>query len=306
MVRKALCFVTVFFLFTVPQALAQSQEPAQAPSTPAPAQPQAAPAGAIAAATRSEVECSGFITATPVPSDVYVFDGADNDFRSPYRQYVTRDFVYLRTQKGSAAVGSEYRLVRQATASTIGSGGSQLPLFGRATWYSAQERSISSLGQAYEDVGRVKVIAVAPEGAVAEVTFACGLVAPDDLAIPYQAREIPTYDPSLKVDRFAPMKEGRKPGEIVAAAGNAGALGNGSLAYVSLGEGDGARPGQRYRILHADRDFVGGSWLSKPYQAPPAETVGELVILFAQERSSVGIVISNVREISLGDAVAPE
>jgi hypothetical protein len=183
-------------------------------------------------------------------------------------------------------------------------GGPQLPLYGRAIWYSGQGRAIRSLGETYEDVGKVKVIATTRQGLVAQVTFACGPLARNDIAIPFQPRPIPSYDRSLKFDRFTPLPEKSTKGFIAAAQGNAGALSNDSVAYVSLGAKDGAQAGQRYRIFHVDRDLLGG-W--RPWgNNTPTETIGELVILFAEETSSVGIVTSNVREIYLGDGVTPE
>jgi hypothetical protein len=239
-----------------------------------------------------------------VPTDVYIFDGADNDFRSPYRQFKPGEYVFLRgVTKGGAGVGSEYRIIRPSTGSLLG-GGAQLPMFGRATWYPGQAGAISSLGQAYEDVGRVKVTAETAQGAVAQVTFACAPIVPNDIAVPFKAREIPVYDPTVTVDRFAVVPEGKKAGAITAAHGNDGALGKGGVAYVSLGETDGVRAGQRYRIFHRDREVMRGGW--RLSQTPPTETVGEMVILYTQEKSSVGIVVKIFRDITLGDGVTLE
>jgi hypothetical protein len=281
--------VGVSLLFFVARGLAQTPE-ASADAT-----------QSIPAASLSEIECSGFIAGSAAPAESYVFDGADNDFRQYFRQFTEGDFVYLQSG-GSAAVGTEYRLVRPATGSAVG--GEQLPIFGRATWYPGQNRYISSLGHAYEDVGRVKVVAVTSQGSVAQVTFSCAPAAPNDLAIPFRAREIPGYNPSLTVDRFAAVGEGKRHGSIVASSANEGALRNGSIAYVDLGEPDGAKAGQRYRIFHSDREVLSGAF--RFYKTPPIETVGELVILFTEERSSVGVVISTFRDVSLGDGIAPE
>jgi hypothetical protein len=296
-----------------PQAPEAAPAPAPAPqAAPAPAPepaPEQAPeavtaAPAIPAATESDIECAGFITANSVPTDVYVFDGADNDYRSPFRQFVQGEYVYLRgAKKGGGGVGSQYRIVRPSTGSLLGGGG-QLPMFGRATWYPGQDWAISALGQAYEDVGRVKVTAVTPHGAVAQVTFSCGPIVPYDIAVPFKAREIPTYDPTVAIERFAVVAKSKKTGAITAARGNDGVLGNGGIAYISRGEKDGVQAGERYRIFHRDREVMRGGW--RLSETPPAETVGEMVILFTQERSSVGIVVRCFRDITLGDGVSLE
>jgi hypothetical protein len=63
--RKILIPVGVSFLLGVTCAFAQ-----QAMNT------QSAP---IPAATRSEMDCSGFIAGTPLSEDLSILDGADND-----------------------------------------------------------------------------------------------------------------------------------------------------------------------------------------------------------------------------------
>jgi len=303
LLQKILSFAGVLLITAAPAAAnpapTQAQEAASTSSVPAATEGQTALS--VPAASLSKIECSGFISSS-LSSDFYIGDGADNDFQSPYRQFTTGDFVYLRGGQKTPAAGTEYRVVRFATASILSP--DRLPTFGRATWYRGQGRAIGSLGQAYDDVGRVRVVSSTSEGVVAEVTFSCAPMTAYDLAMPFQARPIPTYDPSVSFDRFAPLAENRRTGTITAAAGNDGALGNGSVAYLDLGQRDGARAGQRYRVVHTAREVLVGGW--KTHGPRPVETIGEMIILFTDEKSSVGVVISNVREISLGDGVVRE
>ncbi len=293
MQRKIFSLAGMFFLLAMAHGLAEA--------------PETAPVTSIPAATRSEVECSGFIVANPVPTDVYVFDGADNDFRSPYHEFTTGKFVYLRSgKKQNIAAGTEYRLVRPATISVFGEilydGLGPIRSFGHNSRYPGQGRAMRSLGHAYEDIGKVNVVADTPAGAVAEVTFSCGPIVLGDIAMPFQTREIPAYTPSAHFDPFA-LPEGKLTGFITAGAGNTGQLRAGSLVYVNLGEQTGARPGQRYRIFHVDR-IRSIRWMAGP--EPPTESLGELVILSTQERASVAIVVSTTREASAGDGVVLE
>ncbi len=265
----------------------------------------------IPAATRSQVECSGFITSDRVPNTIYVVDGADNDLYEALREFTPGDFVYLRNRhREGFAVGTAYSLVRPEigfllrTSWTPGQLARQIQPSG--SWYSGQQWNIRSLGQPYEDVGQVKVVAVTHYGAVAQVTFACGPINPGDIAVPYQAREIPEYTPPTKFDRFAP-RNGKMEGAIVAASNAANFLAKGSIAYLNLGERDGAHPGQRYRIFAIFRDHLIEGWEGiLRFPETPRESVGELVILSTQKKSSVGIVVTSTREISVGDGVELE
>jgi hypothetical protein len=272
--RKLIVLAGVFLLCAVTRGLAQ--EPA-------------AEAAAIPAATQSEMDCSGFIAGSPVSTDLYVLDGADNDSRTDVHQFSAGDFVYLRSRSGGGfAVGNEFSVVRPAKELT------------RTKWYEGQGGSVSSLGTLYEDLGKAKVIRVTPHGAVAEVTFACGPISPDDIVLPYQARVIPQYTPAAQLDRFA-LPNGKLAGAITAAANNAGALGKGRIAYVNLGREDGVSPGQRFRIFRIFREQTGEGFWASP--ETPRETLGELVILSTQDRSSVAIVVSSTRDIALGDGI---
>ena len=277
MYRKLILLAGVLLLLAVTRGLAQ--EPA-------------AEAPAIPAASQSEIDCSGFISGSPVSTERYVFDGADNDFHSPVHQFAAGDFVYLRSRTGGGfAVGNEFSVVRSAKELM------------RVKRYEGQGSSVRSLGSAYEDLGKVKVIRMTPHGAVAEVTFACGPIRPGDIVVPPQARVSPQYTPAAQFDRFV-LPNGKLVGAITAAANNASTVGTGRIAYVNLGREDGVRLGQRFRIFRIFREETGeGLWA---FPETPRESLGELIILSTQERSSVAMVVSCTREIALGDGIELE
>jgi len=121
--------------------------------------------------------------------------------------------------------------------------------------------------------------------------------------LPYEARPIPQYTPTAHLDRFA-LPNGKLVGAITAGRDNTGTLGVGRIAYVNLGQEDGVRPGQRFRVFHIFREHTGAGFWAHP--ETPRETLGELVILSTQARSSVAMVISSLREITLGDGIELE
>jgi hypothetical protein len=279
-VRQCLSVSVMVLLLVVAAGFAQQQVA------------ETTPPAAIPVASQAKVECSGVIADDYIPKDVVLSGGQDNDHLQPLRQFGTGDVVYLRLNGGaSVAVGSEYRLVRRPKEQF------------RTTWYSGQQQWWSSynVGLLYEDVGLVKVKQLTDNGAVAEVTLACRSIYPGDVAIPYQARPIPEYVPTAHWDQYAPAN-GKLDGLIVAAGEDTLMLGTGSIAYINLGEDDGARPGQRYRIF---RTFKDRAWALAPPETP-RETTGELVILTTAKKGSVGIVVNSIREIGLRDGVELE
>jgi len=237
----------------------------------------------LPAATPSQADCTGFITASNVPTNIIVRSGADNDLESPLRQFTLGDAVYLYSRGNPQfSVGEQFSLVRPAKE-----------LF-RTTRYSGEHWSIRGLGKPYEDAGRIQVTQVTPQGAVAEVIFSCGPIHPGDIAVPYQPRPIPEYVPA-KLDRFA-LRAGKIHGAIVAARNNFASLANGDIVYLDFGEKNGARVGQLYRVYYSTN--------AKPSE--PRETVGEAVVLSTQERSAVAIIVNCTRDINVGYGVELE
>lgn len=291
MKRIAALSVGVFFLASI-SALAGSPESTSAQKP-------------IPATTQGQMECTGFISAAPVPDDVNVEGGADNDFNNTWHAFTTGDYVYLQTQHGTGPVlGEEFRLVRPEADDTLQSwiraGLGPMPDFGYRDWYAWQGYDIRKLGRPYRDTGRVKVIKLTPYGAVAKVLFACTAVNKGDLALPYSPRTAPTYVPTVHLDRFA-LSNGKQTGAITAIRDNAGVAGAGDIVYLNIGQGV-AQPGQKYRIIRVL--LPGHTLLVAP--SLPDETIGELVVLWAQDKSAVAVIVSALRQIQPGDAIQLE
>jgi hypothetical protein len=252
---------------------------------------QTPPVLPIPAATPSQADCTGFISASNVPTDIVVLDGANNDLESPIRQFTPSESIYL-SSRGSArfSVGEQFSLVRPAKK-----------VF-RTTRYNGEHWTVRSLGTPYEDVGRVQVTHVTPDGAVAAVSFACEPIYPGDIAVPYQPRAVPDYLPTT-LDRF-PIPTGKTPGTIVAARNNFAAVGIGDIVYLNFGEKNGARVGQRYRVYYSLSSPGRRGWFTYPSQ--PRESVGEIVVLSTQEKSAAAIIVNSTREINLGYGVELE
>jgi hypothetical protein len=243
-------------------------------------------------ATRSQVDCTGFIAETEIPRDLLVLGGADDDFHSVSRQFVKDESIYISKHKeGDIAVGTEYSVVRAAHE-----------LF-RTMRYQGERGEIGKLGIPYEDVATVKVTHVNPEGAVALVTFSCGAIMPGDTLVPFQPRAIPEYTVSAPLDPFLPLDSSKQHGRIAAGRNNVGNVGREIVVYLDLGEKDGAKPGARYRIYKLLAPHSTG-FLTQ--EKTPPETVGEAVVLSVKGKSSVAMIVASYREISAGDYVEAE
>ena len=275
MSTKTLSVAVACVIFSV--ALAQGQQT-----------PSASP---IPAASPSQADCTGFITSSPVPADMIVRDGADNDFQAPIREFWHGDSVYLHGRNNAKfSVGDEFSIVRRAKE-----------LF-RTTRYDGEHWAIRGLGRPYEDAGRVQVTHVTSQGTVAEVRFNCGPILPGDIAMPYQPRPIPDYVPTT-LDRFA-VSNGKTRGVIVAARNNYDTVADGAIVYLNLGQEKGAKVGQLYRVYF--RVLAPAHWPVLGHAPEPRETVGEIVLLSVQQKSSVGIVVNSARDVDVGYGVELE
>jgi hypothetical protein len=223
-------------------------------------------------------------------TDIIVRDGANNDLESAIRGFSPSESIYLYSRNGKFSVGDQFSIVRPAEE-----------LF-RTTRYNGEHWSIHALGNPYEDVGRVQVTQVTSKGAVAEVSFTCGPIYPGDLALPYQPRPIPNYVPA-ELDRFVPP-DGKIQGTITAARSNFASLGKGDIVYLNFGGKQGAQVGQKYRVYYTVSSRGHGTVLAR--HPIPRETVGEIVVLSAQEKSSVAIVVNCTRDINVGYGVELE
>ncbi len=274
-------------------------------------QPVPSQAHPVPAATFSQFACSGFISAQPIPSTIRVFNGADNDLYEPLHEFNPGDYVYLRRSSGEPLVaGQSYSLIRPEDG--FGLQPAWLPgmleneILPPASRYALQRRKIKSLGRPYENTGIVRVVKVTPQGAIAKVIFTCNGVNVQDIAIPYVPQPVPQYVPATHLARFA-LPDGKLEGIIVGAAGSAAYLAQGSIGFLNVGVNDGVRPGQRFRIFAVFRDNLPEDLAgSKPRGRTPLETVGELIVLHVQQKSSVGIVVTSLREIAIGDSVELE
>ena len=133
-----------------------------------------------------------------------VLDGADNDLESALRQFTPRESIYLYSRSnGKFSVGAQFSLVRPAKN-----------VF-RTTRYCGGHWSFHALGNPYEDVGRVQVTRVTPEGQSPSRASPASPFIPAILRCPINPDPFPTTYPQ-RLDRFA-LPNGNIQGTLMAA-----------------------------------------------------------------------------------------
>jgi hypothetical protein len=260
---------------------------------PAPSQETALiPEGTIPVASSTQADCSGFLAEQPVPPELFVAGGSDDDFHSRVRQFVMGETIFIRERHvGDIDVGTDFMVVRPAKY-----------LF-ETERYSGEARDLRKLGKPYENVAHVLVTHEGPDGVLAKVLSSCEPIMPGDALVPFQARDIPVHTLSPPLDHFPPSGKSNQQGRITASRDNFGFLGQENIIHLSVGENDGARPGQRYRIYKVLPPHPTG--LLTAEKTPP-ETIGEAIVIFTEQKSSVAIIVSSYREVSSGDYVVAE
>lgn len=268
-------------------------------------------------ASPKDVYCSGFLSSTPLPSEVEIVMGEDAVGRIIYPQY---DYVYLgKGADGGLTVGQRFQIVRPVDSPSS----PEIEAFKnehhltremRKPWYKKEY-----LGQYYQDIGQLEVRIVHPTIATALVTQACDAPNTGDILIPYQERPTPDYKPSDKFDHFAPPS-GKAVGTVLPGKDFDYTMGQGDVLYAALGSNQGLKVGDYIRLFRAatGTDFEGYKGMSRgqwrryrsmpegvlvPLVPPdlPREVLGEALVVRVDGSTATAIITFSLREIHAGD-----
>src|SRR5262249_13081685 len=133
------------------------------------------------------------VVTTHAPShEIYVISGPESDHKLTFW---TGDYVYLnRGSSKGAKIGDEFLVSRAVNEKMT-----------ENEWFPGQLMIEHAMGQTYEDVGRLKIIAVQQNTSVAQVVASCDLMQRDDIVEPFTERPAPAYKAApAKWDAFAP------------------------------------------------------------------------------------------------------
>ena len=178
--------------------------------------------------------CSGTITRDAIPQDSYIISGEQSVDKVAF---VVNSLVYIN--RGSAQgvkVGDEFLVMRPVKEEL------------KEVWFKGQVELMRAMGQAWADLGRLRVVHVGDKVSTAVVESSCDYIQRGDIILPFAERPAPPFKQNAQVvDPFAPVTG--KTGMIVSSKYFGQASGTNSIVYVNLGASQGVHVGSYLRVF---------------------------------------------------------
>jgi len=258
--------------------------------------------------------CAGTVTTEAVPHDAYVITGEESNHRITFDE---GDYVYIN--KGSdqgVKPGDEFSVIRHVHDTDP------------VQWSKWQSGILHQMGEVWEDEGRLKVVVARPDVSIAQVNHTCDFVQRGDIVVPFTELPAPQLKSEDKFDRFAPAN-GKSLAMVITGKKFQSQVGNGDIIYVNLGNAQGVKVGEYFRIFRytgtqhetvyqtprfafdADGDWgpvygFGKAPSKHNWENTPREVLGEGVVLRTGPNSSTVLITFILREIFPGDYVELE
>lgn len=264
--------------------------------------------------TQRDVYCSGMMTTNSISRSTVIVSGEQSNYKITFDE---GDYVYINqgSNKG-VKVGDAFAVMRPINELTN-------PMFEPLSlsnnedmgWFQSQGNLLRSMGQMWEDEGRLKVVAVYPNISIAQVTNLCEYMQRGDIVRPFEERPVPQLKPEATFDRFAPPS-GNKKGIVVIGKNFRGSSGTNDIVYVNLGTKQGAKAGDYLRIYRYQSNEDSNVWQTPnmgtdvwgfgtgPKISPkdlPREILGEGIVLRSTPNASTVLITLSLREIFAGD-----
>jgi hypothetical protein len=255
-----------------------------------------APGAPVALGSEDDIYCTGYIDE---PNEVFPFHvvGAEYESLTP----TMRDF--------SARRSSAYRL---SSTSKLGllmtdivylDGGRQAGMMAGDVYSAVRpERLVKhpetnkTLGRFYRYLGRVRVLTVQEETAIAEIVHSCLGIGLDDGLKPFVPEPVPLSRQSglIGINNPAEREELRGAPMIVSSNYDQISLGQGHMVFIDRGSLNDVTPGDLFTIYR-----------KTPAGQPPL-IVGELGILSVREEASLAKILKSRYAIHIGDRLDPK
>src|SRR5271170_4258533 len=265
-----------------------------------------------------DIYCSGMVTSEAIPRDTFVITGEQSNTKVTFDE---GDFVYIN--KGSAQgvkVGDEYSAIR-----------SLKDPYG-IEWTKWEFAILHKMGTFWEDEGRVKVLVVRENTAIGQVEHSCDYLQRGDILLPFAERPAPPLKSEAGFDRFAPAN-GKALAMVITGKKFQQQVGNNDVIYVNLGNAQGVKVGDYFRIFRyqgtqhetayqtprysfdqeagmaiPDAGIYGFGKVSTKYNWSnvPREDIGEGIVLRTGPNSATVLITFCLREVFPGDYVEIE
>lgn len=150
-----------------------------------------------------------------------------------------------------------------------------------------------ALGRLYKYLGRVRVLSVQEDTAIAEIVHSCDSVIVGARLKPFEAEPVPLGRPTgmRPVNFPAPAEKVGGSPLIVYAKDDILTLGEDHVVHINVGEEQDVTPGDIYTIYRENRPGL------------PPIVIGELAVLSVHPRFSVAKIIESRYAIHLGDRI---
>ena len=265
--------------------------------------------------TYADLYCAGFISKQSLPDANYVAGG----LQTPTTTKFTRgDLIYLHGTGYSA--GAEYEIIRA------------LRDVNEYETFPGQTKLLKATGQAYQEIGRVKIIDTRSKVAIGQIEYSCDGANPGDTAIPFAEKQPVTFHTPIRFDRFLPSSS-KVSGRIVMGKDFDAELGTGHKVYINLGSNQGVKIGDYFRAvrsydadLHDPVDSLSfRAAMSEDTQKKtpsfdpalfersngpvihvhdlPRRAVGEIVIIGVTNTTATGMIVFALEDVHAGDGV---
>jgi hypothetical protein len=307
----------LFVLLLAAASWAQSApdaNPAEAPQGTSPTS-NSFPTERVQTPTYADVYCAGFINKQILPDANYVAGG----LHTPTTTHFTRgDMIYLRGTGYST--GAEYEIVRA------------LRDVNEYEMFPGQKKLLKETGQAYEELGRIKIIDTRNKTAIGQIEYACDGIAPGDTAIPFAEKQMVSFHPPIRFDRFLPASS-KVSARIVMGKDFDSQLGTGRTVYINVGANQGVKVGDFFRAVRSYEADLNDPVDSLSFKAAIAEdtqkkmpsvdphmftksngpvihvrdlprrAVGEIVIIGVTPTTATGMIVFALEHVNAGDNV---
>jgi hypothetical protein len=257
--------------------------------------------------TREELYCSGVVSDKPVPNNLYVVSGEDSSYKSTFQQ---GDTIYINAGgEQGVRIGDEFDIVRPEND----------PM-SQAPWFKYQVSLSKAMGTRYADIGRLRVVHVDAKTSTTEIVFGCDFVQRGDIVRATVARPAPQFRDS-KLDSYA-APSGKKMAMVVSTRDYGSLVGAGSVVYVNLGEGQGVKIGDYFRVfryqgsrnetIYSMKDSAfkmygfGSTPVAYQWNNLPRQIVGEGIVLRTGTNSSTVLLTGSRNPVYAGDYVEVE